>query len=71
VTSVVAHGETGFLTPVDQGDSLAAALCELAGDPECVSRMGDAARLAYTRAFSLELMSERYAAAFRALIAND
>lgn len=62
VADVVADGETGFVTAVDQGEGLADALCKLVLDPELGRMLGAAARRRYEEHYSLEHMADRYAA---------
>lgn len=44
LADVVRHGETGLICPPDDPGALAAALAELAGDPQGARRMGQAGR---------------------------
>jgi len=69
VTSVVADGTTGLLTPVDRGAALTAALCELAADPARAADMGAAGRLLYEQRFTLDVMADAYAALVDELMA--
>lgn len=48
-SELVSHGETGLLFPLDDHDSLAAMLGELARDPALRARLGDAASAAIRR----------------------
>jgi glycosyltransferase involved in cell wall biosynthesis len=61
IHAAVIHGETGLLTPVDQGEALESALVGLAQDRPAVAAMGHAARRRYEERYSAELMSDRYA----------
>ncbi len=71
VSQAVTDGETGILTPVDQGERLLRALCDLADDPTTASAMGKAARSRYDQRYSLELMADNYAALLTGLLARS
>jgi glycosyltransferase involved in cell wall biosynthesis len=62
VPELVRPGRTGWL--VDPGDApgLAAALCQVLGDPDTRQAMGRAGRLRALQEFSLETMTQRYEA---------
>lgn len=53
--TVVADGQTGFLTPVGDANRLANAIRQLAENPELRRQMGRAGRSAVERRFSLEV----------------
>ena len=63
IPSIVCDGETGILTPIDEGLSLARALCELARNPVLAAKMGSAGARRYKESFSQDLMVDRYVSA--------
>jgi glycosyltransferase involved in cell wall biosynthesis len=56
VPEVVAHEETGLLTPPGDPEALRAALARLLDDPDAAARMGRAGRRRLEERFSLETM---------------
>ncbi len=62
VPDLVLDGITGTIIDVDQGGGLSQALCRLVDDPGVVHAMGVAGKLRYERGFTLDAMTERYAA---------
>lgn len=66
---VVAHEQTGLVTPVDDAAALAASIERLARDPDLRARMGDAGRRRAEERFSLQAhavkMLELYGAVLR------
>jgi len=63
--SVVADGETGTLTAVDDIDGLAGELRRLLDDPELAAQMGDAGCRRAVASFSLEQLVERIDGLYR------
>jgi glycosyltransferase involved in cell wall biosynthesis len=57
---LVVDGRTGFLTPVDDAESLARAMTRLADDPETARRMGRAARERAVGRYSWTRSAEAY-----------
>lgn len=68
VPEVVVEGETGLLVPPSDPDALAAAMRELALDPEGRRRMGAAGRARVRAVFGLERMVEETLAVYRELV---
>src|SRR5215210_8100435 len=56
---IVRDGETGLLVPVAEAEPLAAAMLDLARDPERVRAMGAAARVRAVERFPQERCTER------------
>jgi glycosyltransferase involved in cell wall biosynthesis len=67
VSDVVVDGVTGFVTDVDQGQTLSRILCDLADNVTLAQAMGIAGRRRYEERFTLELMADRYATLLREL----
>lgn len=65
IADAVIDGENGFLTPVGDAGSLAAALSSLAGDPRLRRRMGAHARQRYLDMFNITAFNIRLAEIFR------
>jgi glycosyltransferase involved in cell wall biosynthesis len=59
VPEMIAAGETGVLLPTGDVDALAAAMLELAGDPELRRRLGDAGSRRAERLFSVDRHVDR------------
>jgi len=59
VPEMIAAGETGVLLPTGDVDALAAAMLELAGDPELRRRLGDAGCRRAERLFSVDRHVDR------------
>jgi sugar transferase (PEP-CTERM/EpsH1 system associated) len=64
---VVAHGESGLLTPPARPDLLAAALLDLLLDPRRAQEMGEAGRAAVLDRYGLDAMVERYSRLYERL----
>ncbi|HOX22858.1 MAG TPA: glycosyltransferase family 4 protein [Elusimicrobiales bacterium] len=64
---LVEDGRTGLLVPPEDAQALAVALMRLLKDPELSRRLGEAARLRAVELFSMETISARYGAAYRAI----
>jgi glycosyltransferase involved in cell wall biosynthesis len=64
---VLEHGG-GELLPLDDPESLAAALERLAADPEARRRLGEQARSLVEARYSIESVAERYEALYRRLV---
>ena len=60
---VIAHGESGFVVPIDPIEPLVAALAELAAEVTAATRMGEAGRRRCISAFSVASVSPQWAAA--------
>lgn len=65
IADAVINGENGFLTPVGDGKSLAAALSSLARDAPLRRRMGACARQRYLDMFNITAFNVRLAEIFR------
>jgi glycosyltransferase involved in cell wall biosynthesis len=65
---IVVPGTTGLMVPSNQPDALARALATLAADPCERQRLGRNGRLRCERRFSAQVMAERVAACYEALI---
>jgi len=65
---VVADGETGLVVPVGDVDALAAAIVELAGDPERARAFGAAARQRALASFSADRNADGIADLYRRLL---
>ena len=65
---VAIPGETGFLLPPHAVDQLADALCELAGDADLRSRLGQTGRERFTEQFRHETMTRRIREVYASLI---
>lgn len=70
VAEIVADGETGFLIPPGDDAALAAAVLELAADPEHAARLGRAGRRRQREEFGVERMNDSYANALREVAAE-
>ncbi|MDQ3980023.1 MAG: glycosyltransferase family 4 protein, partial [Actinomycetota bacterium] len=68
---IVEDGASGRLVPPDDAPALAAAIEELAGDPEMRRRMGKRARELYEQRFSQERMVQGAVAFYRRLLAHE
>jgi alpha-maltose-1-phosphate synthase len=82
IPEVVAHGETGLLVPIEQASDgtgtpvdpdrfvadLAAAITELAGDPDRAARMGHAGRRRAVEHFAWAAIAERTMDVYRAVL---
>ncbi|WP_437981592.1 glycosyltransferase [Sorangium sp. So ce117] len=60
VSTVLVHGETGFLVPSDEAAPLAARLSELHANPARAAQMGRSGRMLALRRCSALRMAERY-----------
>lgn len=67
---LVVDGETGVLVPPRDPDALAAALRELAADPDRARRLGEAGRRRVEERFSAEAMTSRVLAVYDELLAR-
>ncbi|AXQ29916.1 glycosyltransferase family 1 protein [Solimonas sp. K1W22B-7] len=63
-TEVIRDGETGLLVPPNEPEAMAAAMCELAQDPERTRRMGAAARQHVHEHFDIRRTCEKLAAIY-------
>ncbi|MGH2870962.1 MAG: glycosyltransferase [Solirubrobacteraceae bacterium] len=70
VRSVVRDGESGFLTPPDAPDHLAAAMAELIDDPALRERMGAAGRAHATALYTLARLTADHATLYDELLAS-
>jgi glycogen(starch) synthase len=68
---IVEDGASGRLVPPDDAPALAAAIEELAGDPQMRRRMGKRARELYEQRFSQERMVQGAVAFYRRLLAHE
>ncbi len=68
--SFVRHGIEGLIVPPDDAGALAAALEQLACDPELRLRMGRAARARVLDGYTIPQVSEAYAQSYRAMAAG-
>ncbi|WEX08345.1 glycosyltransferase [Chelativorans sp. AA-79] len=66
-TYVNLDGETGLAVPPADAQALGEAMRKLAGDPQAVARMGQAARARYERLFKAEEMCRQYLGLYRTL----
>ena len=57
---IISHGETGYLTPVNDPTALANQMEELLADPVLRERIGDAGRAVVARRFSLTAAGKAY-----------
>ena len=62
---LVAHGETGFLVPVDDPAALSGAMESVARDPALRRRLGDAGEARVRERFSFDRTTDRYEAIYR------
>ena len=67
---IVEDGRTGLLVPVGDVSALAAAIVELATEPERVAAMGRAARERALQEFSLDRCADRIDALYREALAR-
>ncbi len=67
---LVTHGVHGSLVPVDDHAALAAAVGELAEDPELRRRAGEAGEARVCAQFSFERTTDRYEAIYRRVLAT-
>jgi glycogen(starch) synthase len=65
---IVEHGVTGYLTDIDDVQSMARHLTALAGDNELRSRMAAASRTRSARLFSLDAVTKRHIAVYHQAI---
>ncbi len=70
LTFTIAEGETGFLVPPRNPDSLAARLQFLLNQPEMIARMGKAARKRVEREFTWSIVAMRTAALYDSVLAE-
>jgi glycosyltransferase involved in cell wall biosynthesis len=70
IDDAVVAGENGLLVPVGDPDAFAAALLELAHDPELRERLGRGGRERQRREFTAARMADAYAAAFERVLAG-
>jgi glycosyltransferase involved in cell wall biosynthesis len=68
IASVVRHGSTGRVIPLEVGGMLADVLVELAAAPEAVSKMGLAGRAEYLEHYSADRMVDSYVTEFGKLL---
>jgi glycosyltransferase involved in cell wall biosynthesis len=61
---LVVDGESGLLVPPNDPGALAAAMIQLAKDPDLALAMGSAARLRYERSYTVDAMIDAYADLF-------
>jgi glycosyltransferase involved in cell wall biosynthesis len=59
---IVLPGETGLLVPVSDPEALAAALADLAANPNLRRRMGEAGQERARKTYSLDAMLDAYEA---------
>jgi len=71
VPELVAHGDTGLLTPPGDVEALAAAMLELLQDPARRREMGTAARRRVVEAFSYESAARAHEALFEQLTRKE
>jgi len=69
IPEVIADGESGVLTPVDNPGALAAAATALLADPARRVRLGAAAKVRAVEKFSAAIIVERYLAFYREVCA--
>jgi glycosyltransferase involved in cell wall biosynthesis len=67
---LVEENDAGIWTPAGEAEGLAAALADLAANPEHVERMGRNARALAERQFSRDLMAERLARTLEEAVAR-
>lgn len=67
---VVVTGETGFLVPPGDAESLASALSQLAGDPMLRARLGQNGRARFQDIFRHETMTRRIREVYQSVIEN-
>jgi glycosyltransferase involved in cell wall biosynthesis len=65
IAEIVAHGETGLLSPPEDVEALAASLLRLVSEPETARRMGQAGRERIATQFRPEAAGEAFAAVMR------
>jgi starch synthase len=65
---VVLDGTTGLLVPAGDEEALAAAMTDLASDPDRAARMGAAGRKRAVSEFSWRAIAEQTAALYRGLL---
>jgi D-inositol-3-phosphate glycosyltransferase len=70
LTFTIAEGETGFLVPPRNPDSLAERLQLLLNQPEMITRMGKAARKRIEREFTWSIVAMRTAALYDSVLAE-
>jgi glycosyltransferase involved in cell wall biosynthesis len=71
IAELVEDGITGHLFPAEDGERLAAALLEVAADPQARRSLVEAARARYWSRFSRALFSRGYVAALGKLLAGE
>jgi len=70
IPEVVKHGETGFLVPPKDSESLAEAIIQLLRNPEEAARLGERGRELVLREFNVETMVQKIAAIYTEVLSG-
>jgi len=70
IPEVVKHGETGFLVPPKDSESLAKAIIQLLRNPEEAARLGERGRELVLREFNVETMVQKIAAIYTEVLSG-
>ena len=70
VRELVVDGETGFVVPAQDPAALAAAVGRMLGDEALRRRMGDAGRVRFSDAFSIDALAGRHLRAYELALAH-
>ncbi|MBF0214359.1 MAG: glycosyltransferase [Magnetococcales bacterium] len=71
LAELIRHGETGFLTPVDDAPALSRLLLELLSHPERLQEISIRQRAAYVRRFTLEKYTHAHRHMYEELLQTD
>ena len=70
IPEVVKHGETGFLVPPKDSESLAEAVIQVLRNPEKAARLGERGRELVSREFNIETMVRKIAAVYAEVLSG-